>query len=83
MRGPRHSRAGESGARTGYSRPRPPRNATTGRHSPPVRRLLRKLAASAGIAGAAAGLMVFATVGSFDGTDPFPHSVQPPAVVLR
>jgi len=48
-----------------------------------VRRLLRKLAASAGIASAAAGLMVFATVGSFDGTDPFPHSVQPPAVVLR
>jgi hypothetical protein len=48
-----------------------------------VRRLLRKLAASAGIAAVAAGLMVFATVGSFDGTDPFPHSVQPPAVVLR
>ena len=48
-----------------------------------MRRVLRKLAASAAIAAAAAGLMVFATVGSFDGTDPFPHSVQPPAVVLR
>ena len=49
----------------------------------PVRRLLRKLAASAGIAAAAAGLMVFATAGSFDGTDPFPHSVQLPSEAYR
>ena len=74
---------GEFGARTSYSRPRRLRTATAGRHSLPVQRLLRKLAASAGIAAAAAGLVVFAKVGSFDGTDPFPHSVQPPAVVLR
>jgi hypothetical protein len=47
-----------------------------------VRRLLRKLAASTGIAAAAAGLMVFATAGSFDGTDPFPHSL-PAATVSR
>jgi hypothetical protein len=30
------------------------------------------------LAAGAAGLMVFATVGAYAGTDPFPHSVQVP-----
>jgi hypothetical protein len=48
------------------------------RQAAPVPRpgFVRKVAASVAIATAAAGLMVFATAGSFAGTDPFPHSVQ-------
>jgi hypothetical protein len=39
--------------------------------------MVRKLAASVATLAAATGLATFATVGSFDGTDPFPHSAEP------
>jgi len=45
--------------------------------------IVRKVAATVAVAAGAAGLMVFATVGSFAGTDPFPHSVHAPGAATR
>jgi hypothetical protein len=43
----------------------------------------RRVGASLATLAAAIGLMSFATLGSFDGTDPFPHSVQLPTDLYR
>lgn len=39
---------------------------------------MRKVAATLAVAAMAVGLPLFATFGSFAGTDPFPYSVQAP-----
>ena len=44
-------------------------------HDHPV---MRKLAATLAVGALALGLPLFATFGSFAGTDPFPYSVQAP-----
>jgi hypothetical protein len=41
--------------------------------------IVRRVVASLATLASAIGLSAFATVGSFDGTDPFPHSVPGPA----